>query len=401
MICPGCEARLTRNERVGGRCVHCGKRYALDPRTDGTGMHDLRIRRCVERATGNGRLKITLTQLWYAARSSNPFAEASSSRGIRAWVRWAVALPLFAALVLVAVVSHGGLRTVAVWLVPVVLVLAAVLRHRPAREASALVHPSESAFRALMLGAWTMTYGGLPGGVVDEKRAAGTTALRRGVKERSGPPEVVIVCTEPVVARFLRENRLPGRSHTLLVAKAAERGGLGNGTAHVREVLELLAGQRSDLPVVVLHDADAGGALLVPVLRAAHPGRTIVDAGLRPGAVSRHRRAVRRFSPGRGCDAELLRTVAGLPGREGEALAEGWWWPIAAVPPPVLAEAVTKAVEHAVRAPAPSPGRPGGPLSQGFLTWPDGLGKPQPPGASRTDRKHDRKYGGKHDRSTS
>ncbi|MGW0857179.1 hypothetical protein [Streptomyces sp. NPDC002690] len=373
--------------------MRCGKRYALDPLTDGAGMHDLRIRRRVERATGNGVLKITLTQLWYASRSSNPSAEASPSRGIRAWVRWAVALPLSAALVVVAVAAHGGLRTVAVSFVPVVLVLAAVLRHRPARPAFALVRPSETAFRALMLGAWTSTYGGLPRGVVDDQRAAGASARRRGVKERSGPPEVLIVCTDPVVSRFLRENGLPSRSHTLLVAKAAERGGPVSGPAHVREVLELLAGQRSDLPVVVLHDADAGGALLAPALRAAHPGRTIVDAGLRPGTVFRNRRAVRRFSAGTGCDAELLRTVARLPGPEAEALAEGWWWPIAAVPPPVLADAVTKAVEHAVRAPAPSPGRPGSPLSQGFLTWPDAIGK--------HDHTHDRQHDGKHDRSTS
>ncbi|MCX5401862.1 hypothetical protein [Streptomyces sp. NBC_00102] len=356
-------------------------------------MHDLRIRRRVERATGDGRLRITLTQLWYACRSSNPSSEASPRRGIRAWVRWAVALPLSAALVAGAVVARGGLGTVCLWLVPVVLVLAAALRHRPERPASALVQPPESTFRALMHGAWTATYGGLPEGVVDDRRAAGTAARRRGVKERSGPPEVVVLCTEPVVARFLMENRLPDRPHNLLTTKAAGRTGGPDGPGRVREVLELLAGHRTGLPVVVVHDADAAGTLLVPVLRAAHPGRTVVDAGLRPGAVSRNRRAVRRFSAGTGLDAELLRTVAGVPEQEAEALAEGWWWPIAAVPPPVLAEAVTKAVEHAVRAPAPPPYLPGSPLAQGFLTWPDTVGKPLPSGAgtrSRSDRKHDR-----------
>lgn len=392
MICPGCEERITRRERVGGRCVRCGRRYALDPWSDGAGMHDVRIRRCVERATGNGRLRITLTQLWYASRSSNPFSEASRPRGVRAWLRWAVALPLSAALVAVAVVAHGGLRTAAGWLVPVVLVLAAALRHRPGRQAFALVQPPENAFRALMHGAWTTTYGGLPGGVVDERRAAGTSAARRAAKARSGPPEVLVLCTEPVVARFLRENGLPDRPHTLLVTKAAGRAG---GPGRVREALELLAGQRAGLPVVVLHDADASGALLVPALRAAHPGRTVVDAGLRPGTAARSPRAVRRFSEGSGYDAELLRTVAGLPEHEAARLAEGWWWPVAAVPPPVLAEAVARAVTHAVTVPAPRPDLPGSPSSEGFLTWPGPTGQPQPRGASRTGGKHDQR-----DRST-
>ncbi|WP_327179788.1 hypothetical protein OG599_33850 [Streptomyces sp. NBC_01335] len=396
MICPGCEARINRKERVGGRCVRCGRRYALDPWSDGAGMHDVRIRRRVERATGNGRLRITLTQLWYASRSSNPFSEASRPRGVRAWVRWAVALPLSAALVTGAVVAHGGLRTAAGWLVPVVLVLAAALRHRPERGAFALVQPPENTFRALMHGAWTTTYGGLPRGVVDERRAAGAAAARRAAEARSGPPHVVLLCTEPVVARFLGENGLPNRPHVLLVTKAADRVGGTDGPGRVREALELLAGHPAGLPVVVVHDADAEGALLAPALRAAHPGRTVVDAGLRPGAVARNPRAVRRFSGGSGCDAELLRTVAGLPGHEADRLAEGWWWPIAAVPPPVLAEAVTRAVEHAVTAPAPRPDLPGSPFSQGFLTWPDPTGQPQPRGASRTTGKHDQR-----DRSTS
>ncbi|MGW1466060.1 hypothetical protein ACWCPT_17160 [Streptomyces sp. NPDC002308] len=395
MICPGCEARITRKERVGGRCVRCGRRYALDPWSDGPGMHDVRIRRRVERATGDARLRITLTQLWYASRSSNPFSEASGPRGVRAWVRWAVTLPLSAALVAGAVVAHGPLGTVAAWLVPVVLVLAAALRHRPGRQAFALVQPSENAFRALMHGAWTTTYGGLPGGVVDERRAAGTAAARRAAKARSGPPEVLILCTEPVVARFLRENGLPNRPHTLLVTKAADRVGGTDGPGRVREALELLAGQRAGLPVVVLHDADASGAVLAPALRAAHPGRTVVDAGLRPGTAARNPRAVRRFSAGSGYDAELLRTVAGLPEQEAARLAEGWWWPVAAMPPPVLAETVTKAVEHAVTAPAPRPDRPGSPLSQGFLTWPSPAGQVPPRSASRTPGRHDQ-----HDRST-
>lgn len=184
MICPGCEARINRKERVGGRCVRCGRRYALDPWSDGAGMHDVRIRRRVERATGNGRLRITLTQLWYASRSSNPFSEASRPRGVRAWVRWAVALPLSAALVTGAVVAHGGLRTAAGWLVPVVLVLAAALRHRPERGAFALVQPPENTFRALMHGAWTTTYGGLPRGWWT--RGARRAPLPRDARPRPG-----------------------------------------------------------------------------------------------------------------------------------------------------------------------------------------------------------------------
>lgn len=71
MICPRCAASLTGKQRSGRICAHCGKRFALDPAVHGTGMHDIRIRGIAERATDHGRLKITLTQLWYLSRSRN------------------------------------------------------------------------------------------------------------------------------------------------------------------------------------------------------------------------------------------------------------------------------------------------------------------------------------------
>ena len=60
MICPRCAASLTRKQRSGRICAHCGKRFALDPAVHGKGMHDIRIRGIAERATDHGRLKITL-----------------------------------------------------------------------------------------------------------------------------------------------------------------------------------------------------------------------------------------------------------------------------------------------------------------------------------------------------
>lgn len=387
MICPGCEASLKRADRVGGTCVHCGRRFALDPWTDGPGMHDVRIRRCVERATDDGRLRITLTQLWYASRAANPFTEAAPSRGVRAWKRWTAALPLSAALVAAALSADGAPGVVAAVLAPVVLILAAALRHRPARRASARVQPARDTFAGLMRGAWTTVYGGLPRGVVDEARKAGRKpAGRSPAAAGTGPPRVAIVC-DPVIARFLTENRIPDLPHTLLVTGTGARKGGSGGLAKVREALDLLAGHAEGLPVVVLHDADAEGALLAPALRAALPGRTVVDAGLRPGAAARNRRAVRLLSSRPGYDAEVLRTVGGLPDPEAALLAEGWWWPLAAVPPPLLAMAVAGAVEHAVASPTPVAAG-GATLAQGFLTWPDPTG--------RTPQKHDR-----HDRSTS
>ncbi|MER5961583.1 hypothetical protein [Streptomyces sp. NPDC002057] len=361
MICPHCAARLAAKERTGQVCAHCAGRFALDPKSDGRGMNDLRIRRIAAAATDDGRLKVTVTQLWYLSRTFSHAYGPLRAYGVPAVVRWLVALPVTALLVLCVVLVDGRWAALSGTAAVAVLGAATFMRRTPARPGGSSISPPEHVFRGLMVGSWRIAYGQLPPGVVDDGPHA--PPPREPVV---GDPTAVVLCTDHAVAVFLRANGVPARLRTLLVEAEPA-------TAH-----DALADVPDRLPVVVLHDASALGVLLAPLLRLAHPGRVVVDAGLPVAAVRRRDGAVRRFSAAPVVDAEQLRSVAGLPEEDAAWLAEGFWSPLAAVPPLRLESVVTAAVERALTA------RPAGPrATDGFLTWP--AEAPAPVGdASRT-----------------
>ncbi|MFJ2055956.1 hypothetical protein ACIOMM_08440 [Streptomyces sp. NPDC087908] len=345
MICPHCAEQLTARQRTGQQCALCRHRFALEPRVHGRGMHDLRIRRIAERATDGGRLKVTVTQLWYLCRTSSYVWDAQPARGIRAGVRWAVALGLALPALAVGLRVQGWAAALGVTVTVIAVVVASSLRHRPASAARWSVSPTESVFRQLMTGPWQRTYGELPPGVVDDGPRA--TEPRASAIER---PRAVLLCTDHAVAVFLRANDVPKRLRVRLVESPPQ-------IAHLADV-------PAGLPVVVLHDASALGALLAPLLRLARPGTVVVDAGLPVTAVRTRRGAVHRVSD-TSVDAADLRSVAGLSEADAVWLAGGRWSPLAAVPPRRLEWAVTAAVARALAA-RPAELR----STDGFLTWP-------------------------------
>nr|WTB29524.1 hypothetical protein OG781_08465 [Streptomyces sp. NBC_00830] len=378
MICPRCAASLTGKQRNGRICVHCGKRFALDPAVHGKGMHDIRIRGISERATDHGRLKITLTQLWYLSRSRNYAWAGRDPKGVPAKIRWLVALPVAAALVACAVLTGGLLAFLACAAACAALVVASSMRHRPGQLPHAQIIPAERTFRALMNGSWSAAYGGLPKGVVDDARPEPRLrgANRSGASVPVSRPKAAILCTDRVVALFLTVNGIPARLEAVLVEVADADGSRGRPNV-LAAALSALAQYRSGLPVVVLHDADPQGVLLAPLIRGAQPDRVVVDAGLPVSAARGKQGVVRLARHDPLADAEQLRTVAGLPEADAQWLGEGFWSPLAAVPPRVLESIVVRAVERALAAPRPTPREA---LTHGFLTWPEA---PRTPKTSR------------------
>ncbi|APE19696.1 hypothetical protein SVEN_0194 [Streptomyces venezuelae ATCC 10712] len=359
MICPHCFADVSAKERTGQVCSRCTKRFALDPRIHGRGMNDRRIKRIAEKATEGGRLRMTVTQLWYLSRTSSGTSPARPARGIRPGVRWLVAAPLAVLLLVAGNFVPGVPGAVTVTAAVAVVVTASLMRFRPATRASSYITPSESQFRQMMAGPWAVAYGKPLPRVVDDGPHA--------PHPRTPPParpRVVILCTDHAAAVFLRRNAIPARLDALLVEAAP-------GAAP-----EALADAPAGLPVVTLHDADALGALLAPLLRQAHPDRVVVDAGLPVTAVRTRRGAVHRVSSAATPSAADLRSLAGLSGADAAWLAQGYWSPLAAVPPRRLEAAVTAAVRRALAArPARS--------TDGFLTWPAEVPSPGG-GPSRT-----------------
>src|SRR5439155_9756182 len=121
-----------------------------------------------------------------------------------------------------------------------------------------------------------------------------------------------------------------------------------------------------DVPVIVLHDASLSGVALAGQARATLGSRAFV-AGLSPRAVLANASALRLHEPRPPeADTAFLRAEP-LSEAEIEWLAEGWWSPIAAVPPAKLLTALERALERIEDA-ADSDRRRARAI--GFLTWP-------------------------------
>ncbi len=168
-------------------------------------------------------------------------------------------------------------------------------------------------------------------------------ARRKGI---TGMTE--LLCPDLATRVFLAANGVPGRWNFRLVAG--------------------LDGVSGRVPVVVLHDAGASGVWLVAEVRERWPGQVVVDAGMPVRAVRGNRRAVVLHGAVDEWFSHLA-TPAPIPTptpdwlshlttEEVQWLSQGWYSPLAAVPPALLESAVVRAVRQATLLPL------------GFMSWP-------------------------------
>lgn len=353
MICPHCEHQLLRKERPGNRCAYCRRVYALDPKTNVLGLSDLRVRRVMDALSADGRLAVAPGQLWYALsrrslRTSSLGNVWNSSTGV-------LGFGLLLAGVLIpfvpAVVAGGVLS----------LVSLSVVVARSAGAGRGVPRVDRAAFRSEVLTPWLRVYGELPPGMVDdpvrEWNPDGTSpAPPKPVGSPRAPADRaagVLLCPDPSVVAFLAAEGVAGHY----------------GLALVRTLDEAVAlGPRG--PVIVLHDADAHGSLLVRHVRDAFVGVKVVDAGLPVHKVRGLARAVPVRDRWRRPDAGARRELAAL-GEFAEAelrwLGRGWGFPLVGLPPARLLEVVARCAGRATG--RPDPARAGA-AGLGFLTWP-------------------------------
>ncbi|MGI5441837.1 hypothetical protein ACQEV4_32115 [Streptomyces shenzhenensis] len=349
MICPHCEKSLLRKERPGNVCGKCGRGYALDPKTNPLRLNDLRVRRIAAGLTQDSELPCTPGQLWYALARK-------SLRDTQVEMGCAVVLTVFGG---VAVFIALGAEVVAFGVVGGLLLLTALgfVAARVLGFGRGRPRLGRTAFRTGPLQEWQRVYGSLPPGVIDDSRypAPGAHPAHGGADPAPSPGApadgLVLVCPDRSVAVFLDAAGLPARYGLTLVADPAA----------------LLAAPGAG-PVLVLHDADARGLLLVQRVRTAQPARRVVDVGLPLGAVHGHARAVpvRGESPGPSVMAPL-RNSGEFSRDQLKWLAKGWGFPLVGVPPAKLLAVVSRAVERAGAAADPQRRRA---ASVGFLTWP-------------------------------
>ncbi|MEU0661169.1 hypothetical protein [Streptomyces lavendulocolor] len=366
MTCPHCARELRQKERTGNVCSYCGRAYALDPKTNPLRLHDLRVRRVVGKLTQEGRITITPGQLWYAL-SRRQLAKSAVTSGC-------VMPALFAGLVTGVIGMGGDLVFLRVVSGALVLLTTGLVLMRLAGVGKGALPQSREAFRTGPLAEWEKRYGTLPAGMVDDRR------FPRSGQPAAAGSRAVLLCPDPSVAAFLAAGGLPARYGVVLAEE-------------VRKIPALCP----EGPVVVLHDADARGHLLVREARETLPGRPVIDAGVALRSVDGMAWAVpyrdRRDKPDSATMARLGSGDAdadaggvgsgdgggrggGLTPKELKRLADGWRFPLVGVPPARLLAVVTRIVERTTAAVDPERRRA---ASVGFMTWPPAPG-PAPAG---------------------
>jgi hypothetical protein len=337
VICPHCRRNLLYKQRGRRRCALCRKEFALEPKSNKLGLHDVRVRTLAAKLSDDGRLRFTLTQLWYAA-SRKKLAE--SGKALNGLGCLLVPVGIFGAVVATVVASietsaMGGVALGVAAVLVLAYLLLVVFRARWRRVGAIRMPMPLGELRVLVLNRYAEVHRGLPDGLVDETAATPPVI---------GHPRVALVCPDLSVLACLDANGAAQNFSMVLTTTPAQ--------------------VPPGVPVVVVHDAGAAGARFAAGVRAALPGRTVVDAGLRPRVVRGKKNMVllrhKPLPPG-----ELM----GLPLTPAEVrwVGAGWWSPVAAVRPAALLDAVGKAVLRAQEHADPERRRARG---VGFLTWP-------------------------------
>ncbi|MEU6341657.1 hypothetical protein ABZ883_12015 [Streptomyces sp. NPDC046977] len=350
MICPHCNVSLLRKERPDNICSKCGRRFALDPKTNKMRLSDLRVVRVVQRVTEDGTVPCVPGQLWYAASRK-------ALRGTKSGTGCAVVLALggIGAGLLGAPANMTSYRVISV-----LALLAAsgfvVLRVRGFGRGRPRLARAD--FRGGPLREWEFVYGALPRGVIDDTAYPFAPGPREPhVPESSHPPTrgLVLVCPDRAIAVFLDATGLTSRYGLTLAIDP--------------ETLPRSPGPR---PVLVLHDADAHGLVLPDLVRTVLPDRLVIDIGLPLDAVHGVKRAVpvRGKAPAPHIVRALEKSGRFSP-RQLKWLRRGWGFPLVGVPPAKLLAAVSRAVERVGATADPQWQRAS---AAGFMTWPEESG---------------------------
>jgi len=313
MKCPNCSTNLLRKERTSSRCKSCRKEFALDPKTNSLLLHDLRLQVLADKLSDGGRLRYTIGQLHHAA-ARKTLGQKRSLIGCLIFfvvVFWVVGAILLAA----KNFSLGAIFLV----IGALFLLGTFVRARSQKTVKVPVHPQD--FRRDVLGRWRAVYHAAPRGMVSEDGFVDPNPPQR-------QPRAAVLCPDRSVGVCLVANGIQQQRGVVVVGD--------------------LRAVPAAVPVVILHDASVAGCRFTMLSRRALAGRLVVVAGLRPNMVMSAKGALRLRT--RVVDRKALNGLrAELHGAELEWLGDGWWVPLASVPPAKVIAATTRAIQRALR----------------------------------------------------
>jgi hypothetical protein len=338
MICPHCSRSLRYKQRGRRRCSYCKQHFAFEPKANKLHLHDLKVRKLADRLSDNGRLRYTVTQLWYAASRKSLAEPRKPLAGCGCFV-FAGGMIATGMVLGAGQFSSGALGGVVLGMGVVVAlsyVLMVVLRDRLRRERAIRPPVPLGEFRDMILRRWAEVHNALPHDLVDEEMATAPAIAQ---------PRLALVCPDRSVLACLGANGAP-QTFSMLLTMTPQ---------HVPP----------GVPVIVVHDASAAGCRFAAQVRAALPGRVVVDAGLRPSVVLRRAPLIRLRHKPFPTPGELAGYSLTRP--EVTWLGQGWWSPVAAIGPAPLLAAISKAAQRAQAMADPEHRRA---ERVGFLTWP-------------------------------
>lgn len=353
VICPHCGKDARYRERGRGTCPVCKRAFALEPKENTLRLHDVRMRKLIDKL-GNGEgLRYTPAQLWYAAaRNRTPVGGTSFGCVavgfilVTGFVSWLIiGISEFDPDVTRSTLVIAGAFLAFVFLM-------AFRGSRRAKWSGTVEVPmSLNTFRLSVIDRWTSVYS-RPAGLMDEGR------VQFPVLPEGGRPRLVVLCPDRDVLACLALNDVH-TTHSLALAQSLDQ--LGNiPTGPTPAGGPGLVG-------IVLHDASPAGLAFAAATRAALGGRVVV-AGMLPRTVMDKPNALLLRKPLRSGDQDVIRaSTPPLTSAEVDWLSRSWWSPIAAVPPAKLLTVVARAVDRAEGMADPDRGRA---QQIGFLTWP-------------------------------
>ncbi|WP_236788545.1 hypothetical protein [Amycolatopsis sp. GM8] len=328
MICPHCGKNLLGRERGGSYCKYCRKQFVFDPKTNKLRLHDIRLRKLAGKLSDGGKARYTTTQLWYSASRKALESPESSVSGCGCLL-----VVAGVASVILTVVAHIDPRilygVLAVLVALGIYVIARQLLHR----GETVIPMSKETFREEVGRKWQRVYAGLPPGLlVHEQRVAIPRPQRA---------ELALLCADESVVACLAANGVLEARNMI--------------TAGSVEALP------PDIPVVIVHDANPTGIRFADRALMELGGRPVAVAGLRPRNAMRAKGIVKLRTKERGRVTGL--SHYDLHQSEQTWLGDGYWAPVAAVPPARLIAMVNRAADRLTRAERKAE-------QLGFLTWP-------------------------------
>jgi hypothetical protein len=368
MKCPHCRADLKYRDRRDGKCPQCQSPFALEPRANALEMSDLRLRGLAERLSEQGKCWYTAAQLGHAAVRNRIRRKPQFDLRDRMLVIGIVAIMVLVSLFVSIFIEPVRIFSCIAFLVMIILGISAARQYlessKPPLDGFL---PVLERFEERYVAPWERIHGALPGRVTAQE----ATVLRRFQLPSS---QVRAVLASPVadVLDCLRANGLQQRLGLALINP--------DQPASADEAIIALLRSRSQLPLLLVHDASVSGCLLPALLPAKWglaPNHRIIDLGLRPRHVQQLRLPWKGEAPPREL-LDLLERRAQMPNglaltpEEREWLRSGYVTSALLIPPARLVAVVTQAMERLAPARVVDPEAQAQAQARaiGFMTWP-------------------------------